>query len=52
MSAQGDDDGDEVLPRRLAETKRLAGQRVVALAFGGQVHFSLIASIANGRSDR
>ena len=38
---QGDDDSDEVLPRRLAETKRLAGQRIVALHFGGQ-HAALL----------
>ena len=27
---------DEVLPKRLAETKKFAGQRVVQLEFGGQ----------------
>jgi len=44
VSAQGDDDGDEVLPRKLAETKRLAGQRVVTLAFGGQVQIGPTAT--------
>ena len=46
--AQGDDDSDEVLPRRLAETKRLAGQRVMALQFGGQ-HAALLTQ--PGRED-
>ena len=45
--AQGDDDGDEVLPRRLAETKRLAGQRIVALHFGGQ-HAALLTVPGEG----
>ena len=33
---KGEDDEDEIVPRKLAETKRFAGQRVVALEFGGQ----------------
>lgn len=33
---KGDDDADEVVPAKLAETKRLQGQRAVALHFGGQ----------------
>ncbi|KAK2077816.1 hypothetical protein QBZ16_004664 [Prototheca wickerhamii] len=33
---KGDDDSDEVLPKKLAITKRLVGQKIVALEFGGQ----------------
>ena len=33
---KGDDDGDELLPRRLAETKRFQARAVVQLEFGGQ----------------
>lgn len=33
---KGDDDGDELLPRRLAETKRFQARAVKQLEFGGQ----------------
>lgn len=39
---KGDDDADEPVPRRLAETKRFQGRRVVQLEFGGQ-HALLLA---------
>ncbi|PSC70525.1 fructose bisphosphate aldolase [Micractinium conductrix] len=38
---KGDDDEDEVVPKKLAETKRFAGQKVVQLEFGGQ-HAALL----------
>ncbi len=34
--AKGDDDDDEVVPRKVAETKRFQGQKVVQCEFGGQ----------------
>ncbi len=40
--AKGDDDGDEVAPRKLAATKAFQNRRVVALEFGGQ-HAALLA---------
>lgn len=40
---KGEDDGDEILPKRLAETKQLAGRRVLQLEFGGQ-HAVLLAT--------
>ncbi|KAK9820428.1 hypothetical protein WJX72_010230 [[Myrmecia] bisecta] len=33
---KGDDDADEVVPRRIAETKRFSNRRVLQLEFGGQ----------------
>ena len=33
---KGGDDGDELVPHRLAETKRFSGRAVVQLDFGGQ----------------
>ncbi|KAL4446354.1 hypothetical protein ABPG77_003161 [Micractinium sp. CCAP 211/92] len=38
---KGDDDEDEVVPKKLAETKKFAGQKIVQLEFGGQ-HAALL----------
>jgi regulator of chromosome condensation len=40
---KGDDDEDEIVPRKLAETKRFAGKRVLALEFGGQ-HVAMLCA--------
>lgn len=40
---RGDDDGDAVVPVRIAETKNMQGKRVVAMEFGGQ-HAALLAA--------
>jgi regulator of chromosome condensation len=34
--AKGDDDEDEIVPRKVAETKRFQGQKVLQCEFGGQ----------------
>ena len=36
LHAKGDDDSDEPAPRRVKETKRWNGHRVVDIGFGGQ----------------
>ncbi|KAI3438963.1 hypothetical protein D9Q98_001377 [Chlorella vulgaris] len=38
---KGDDDEDEIVPKKLAETKRFANQKIVQLEFGGQ-HAALL----------
>lgn len=46
---KGDDDGDELIPHRLAETKRFSGRAVVQLEFGGQHTMLLVVpKQANG----
>lgn len=42
---KGDDDEDEVVPRKLAETKKFSGQKVLQLEFGGQ-HAGLLCAPA------
>ncbi|GAB4814630.1 hypothetical protein N2152v2_001676 [Parachlorella kessleri] len=38
---KGDDDSDEVVPHKLAETKKFSGQRIIQMEFGGQ-HAALL----------
>lgn len=41
--AKGDDDDDELVPRKVAETKRFQGQKVLSCEFGGQ-HAAFLCS--------
>lgn len=38
---KGDDDEDEIVPRKLGETKKFLGQKIVQMEFGGQ-HVALL----------
>lgn len=43
QNAKGEDDDDEMVPKKLAETKKFNGQQALQLEFGGQ-HALLLAS--------